>query len=103
MAAFHKGLNETGYVEGRNVAIEFRWAQMVALAGWVVQSRLSVQGRLTEASWLPVVLRDCSEVSYDRIPLDDVRPRAPGGYTLLAVVTTKSSFRELRSSSLDEN
>jgi putative tryptophan/tyrosine transport system substrate-binding protein len=56
-AALQKGLNETGYSEGRDVAIEFPWAQndnarLVDLAADLVRQQVSVIAALGGTSAL---------------------------------------------------
>jgi len=47
VAAFHQGLNDTGYFDGKNVAIEYRWAEnqntrLPALVGDLVRRQVKV-------------------------------------------------------------
>src|SRR5262249_17357198 len=46
IAAFHEGLKESGFIEGQNVAVEYRWAEgqydrLLALAADLVRRQVS--------------------------------------------------------------
>src|SRR5260370_42672618 len=90
MAGFHRGLSETGYVEGRNVAIEYRWAEgqldrLPAMAADLVSRRVAVifatpgvgvRAAMAATKTIPIVFTTASDpVVAGFVPI----PGRPGG------------------------
>jgi putative tryptophan/tyrosine transport system substrate-binding protein len=78
LAAFHEGLREAGFVEGKNIAVEYRWAlgeyaKLSALAADLVKRKVTViaavggdvSARAAEqaTSTIPIVFGAGSDVS----------------------------------------
>ncbi len=110
VAAFRQGLNETGYVEGQNVAIEYRWAEgmidrLPALAADLVGRRVDVIAALgppsaraakNATSTVPIVFAVGTDPIADGLVANLARPGGNlTGISILAADVTPKRFQLL--------